>query len=310
MACATISRPGHHRRCDHCVATTPSCLSSLCVYVYKIESSKMSKHPAAILDHIVILVPHPTLLNLPQWLTSAFTVLTGGRHADGVTENKLVVLSDGVYLELIAFVPGREADRASHRWGARKEGRIIDWAITLRTEDDLAAVRGRLDAAGTGILYDEPVPGGRITPDGTELRWATSAPCGPGLAGGEAPFWCLDRTPRELRVPRGAAVHPSGALGVAGVAVSVGDGDVFRALKGTFDVLQGEEGAAGADGAWGWPLRVPEAARGGARGLSLRPVAGEDVFVKLSLLSESTTGTVGGSLGDDACPLEIEFFKP
>ena len=63
--------------------------------------------PTPILDHIVILVPHETLTNLPPWLTDAFTVLEGGRHADGVTENKLILLQDGVYFELIAFVPGK-----------------------------------------------------------------------------------------------------------------------------------------------------------------------------------------------------------
>lgn len=96
----------------------------------------MAASPAPILDHIVILVPHKTRLQLPSWLTDAFTVLTGGRHADGVTENKLILFQDGVYLELISFLPGKEEERTSHTWGQCREGHIIDWANTLAKEDE------------------------------------------------------------------------------------------------------------------------------------------------------------------------------
>lgn len=129
-----------------------------------------------ILDHIVLLVPHQTLLNLPSWLSDAFTVLDGGRHADDVTENKLILFQDGVYLELIAFISGKETERRSHRWGQRREGHIIDWANILHSESDLAVIRGRVASAESGIKYSEPVSGGRLRPDGTELKWAISAP--------------------------------------------------------------------------------------------------------------------------------------
>lgn len=135
----------------------------------------MTPEYAAILDHIVILVPHSTLLNLPTWLTDAFAISSGGRHADGVTENRLILFSDGVYLELIAFVPGKEAERARHRWGDRREGTIVDWASTLHAEEGLDIVRDRVKSTGTGFEYKEAVDGGRTRPDGVELKWVISS---------------------------------------------------------------------------------------------------------------------------------------
>ncbi|MBE7180065.1 MAG: VOC family protein, partial [Terriglobus roseus] len=66
------------------------------------------------LDHIIILVPHSLLASIPSSLSNAFTISPGGRHADGATENVLVVLRDGVYLELIAFAD--EARKPDHWW--------------------------------------------------------------------------------------------------------------------------------------------------------------------------------------------------
>lgn len=296
----------------------------------------MAAAPIPILDHIVILVPHATLLHLPSWLTDAFTVLSGGRHADGVTENKLVLFRDGVYLELIAFVPGREEGRRSHNWGRRREGHIVDWANSLaRGEADLEAVRRRVAAAGGGIRYGGPKPGGRVRPDGVALEWAISSPCIDdegsgstlrGFVGGEAPFWCLDRTPRDLRVPyrvEDNVRHPSGALGVAGVSVSVQEEGLFEALKKTYDALQGRDGAeeevAGAVKASSWDLQVPSATgdQTAQRTLTLALVhpdtsdsAAPDVYVELSLFSSSQEGAVSGHLGDEKWLVKFDIQKP
>lgn len=294
----------------------------------------MRPEAAAILDHIVILVPHSTLLNLPTWLTDAFAISPGGRHADGVTENKLILFSDGVYLELIAFVPGKEAERARHRWGDRREGTIIDWANTLHAEEDLDIVRDRVKKDGSGFEYGEAVEGGRTRPDGVELKWVTSSPtisgAGPGdFAGGELPFWCIDRTPRELRVPYKTAPeatsHPCGALGVMGVTVLVADGYLSVALKPIYDAMQDVQGRrAQGQYSWEWPLRVPDeesvlSLTGLERPLP-RPnlclirsdkeeIVKDKCLVQLRLLSTSTTGVIGGRLGDGLPYFEIELVS-
>lgn len=295
----------------------------------------MRPEAAAILDHIVILIPYSTLLNLPAWLTDAFTISPGGRHADGVTENKLILFSDGVYLELIAFVPGKEAERARHRWGHRREGTIIDWASTLYAEEDLNIVRDRVKDTGVGFEYNKPVEGGRTRPDGVELKWVTSSwfieGASPGsFMGAELPFWCIDRTSRDLRVPYKTApeatCHPSGAVGVTSLTVAFADPDGFLSamLKYTYDAIQGIQGKKAQDVyTWKWPLRVPDeeslVSVASPLGNPLPwpnlclmwsdkdEVVKEKCLIKLRLLSKSTVGTIGGRLGEGLPYFEIEL---
>lgn len=289
----------------------------------------MSSEPQPVLDHIVILVPQETLLNLPPWITQAFTVLTGGRHADGVTENKLILFQDGVYLELISFVPGKEKERDSHKWGHRAEGHIIDWANTLHDEKDLSVIKDRIQAVKSGIVYSDLIEGGRIRPDGTELKWAISHPIIKGgpishFKGGEAPFWCLDRTPRDLRVPyqvKDNVRHPCGASGVQAVTVCVKDEALFQVLRQTFNALQGQSGepteVKKVGNGYSWQLQVLQSlGRSTQRRLSLVLVDSEDalkgvpdVFVKIGLFTSSKAGKITGNLGDDDWVFEIELIN-
>ncbi|KAK5655352.1 hypothetical protein OQA88_5919 [Cercophora sp. LCS_1] len=237
------------------------------------------------LDHIVILVAPETLANLPPWLTSSFTIINGGRHSNGITENKLILFQDGVYIELIAFVRGTPPqDRASTRWGRRDEGEIVDFALTLLSpkgedgfnpEDSFRQhVQERVREAQTGLEYSNPIAGGRVTPDGTELRWAVAAPRWTVSeedrredvsVEGELPFWCLDRTSRDLRVPfrakRDATVHECGAVGVRAVEVAVkADVEGIGKIRRVYESFLGKGGAV--DGfQWSktsWELDVPE----------------------------------------------------
>ncbi|VUC23979.1 unnamed protein product [Clonostachys rosea] len=214
--------------------------------------------PQPLADHFVIVVPYPFLASPPSWLTDAFTVSQGGKHADGVTENILVHLPDGSYLEFIAFVPGNDpAKRAGHRWGHKQEGTVADWALTLNPaksgdqgEDIHGATAFRkiqqaVLASQAEIQYPDPVRGGRLRPDGAELKWAVSGPkrqdgqTAP-IEPGQTPFWCLDSTPRNLRVPfeePGATDHPSGILGVARVEIGRVENLQKSSLQGVYNAL-------------------------------------------------------------------------
>lgn len=210
--------------------------------------------PRPLLDHIIVLVPASSITPpYPPGLTDNFTVIPGGAHADGRTFNVLVSLFDGIYIELIAFTPGiSEAERKAHWWGPEKDGRVVDWCLTLpplvatngdgaqegeRKFPDMQKIVGDVSAV---VRYADPVEGGRRRPDGTELGWAVSFPeriTADGAGGstaeqsvrGEVPFWCFDRTPRTLRVPEagGSAdhqkqtYHPCGAIGVKELVVRV-----------------------------------------------------------------------------------------
>lgn len=51
-----------------------------------------------------------------SYVQQALTDIAGGKHADGKTENKLILFRDGTYLELIAFVNDDPEKRKGHWW--------------------------------------------------------------------------------------------------------------------------------------------------------------------------------------------------
>ncbi|KAI2631517.1 glyoxalase-like domain-containing protein [Hypomontagnella submonticulosa] len=229
-----------------------------------------------LVDHIVILIPHSFLTAPPPWFAALFHFYPGGRHADGLTENTLVLLADGSYLEFIAFVPGVDpARRAAHQWGKKAEGTVVDWAVTLplaqesgveevqggelRQEKAFREIQHRVRAANTGFVYGDLVRGGRTRPDGVVLKWAVAFPKDAGDDGGPVepgtvPFWCLDVTARELRVPYTPAFgrHPTGVVGVASVHVRLGGEGSVGSARGVYDVLLEGKKATGE-----WKLDAP-----------------------------------------------------
>lgn len=48
------------------------------------------------LDHLILLVPSTAPNDIEFVVDAGFDTIVGGRHADGITENVLVVLEDGV----------------------------------------------------------------------------------------------------------------------------------------------------------------------------------------------------------------------
>jgi len=198
----------------------------------------MDKLPS--LDHIILLVPDTWHSKPPAALAQAFHLYAGGAHADGKTRNTLIILESGVYLELISFVPPEDSNREGHWWGAKAPG-LIDWALTSGSAADVQRARDALHHAGCRFTYDPPRPGGRVRPDGAVLQWEVTFPAG-DVQRGDAPFWCHDVTPRDLRVPAGggAALHPSGALGVDRLVLVVRPGDV-RKWAGAYEAITGAE---------------------------------------------------------------------
>ena len=165
------------------------------------------------IDHIVILVR-----NLDQaaadYARAGFTVTPGGTHAAGTTHNALISFGDGTYFELIAFF---EPDTPQeHRWwgrGAEGEG-LIDYALL---SDDLNHDAGEL--RGRNLDIEGPSDGGRTRPDGEQIAWR-SMMLGRGIGNPTLPFVIEDVTPRELRVPGGAAEqHQLGVTRVAGLTL-------------------------------------------------------------------------------------------
>lgn len=177
------------------------------------------------LDHIVIAV-NDLEATIADYTALGFNVQRGGDHPGRPTHNALVVFADGSYLELIAWREPAPQERWWRLLQRHGEG-IVDYALLPRSTVNTVA-----DAAQRGLLLDGPLAGGRVRPDGEQLRWQTARPPSPDL-----PFLCGDLTPRALRVPEGdARIHPNGATGVASLAIAVHDVDAtlarYRALFG------------------------------------------------------------------------------
>ena len=186
------------------------------------------------IDHVILLLPYDYLENPPDWLTKNFTISPGGVHADGKTENRLVLFRDGTYLELIAFVNDDPAKRKGHWWD--KPYGVVDYALGT-TSFDYEDLVQRLENTDTGITYAPPKAGGRARPDGVELKWEVTFP--QGVDRGNVPFFCTDVTPRERRVPitRENTTHASGVLGMAGVLLEVKKDRLDRLSTATAAVL-------------------------------------------------------------------------
>lgn len=174
------------------------------------------------LDHVVIAfddLQHA----IDDYRARGFTVVPGGRHPGRTSHNALVVFGDGSYLELIAWLGANPAERWNNVLRAHGEG-FMDFALI--PEDVPRAIS---EARARGLRIDGPVDGGRVRPDGRELKWQTGRQTTFDL-----PFLCGDVTPREWRVPEGECrTHANGARGVSRITVAVGDARMSAARYAT-----------------------------------------------------------------------------
>ncbi|KAJ3342363.1 hypothetical protein HDU93_002479 [Gonapodya sp. JEL0774] len=174
------------------------------------------------LDHIVIGVA--SLDNaIENYRALGFHVIPGGSHTlDHPTYNALISLADGVYLELLAF---RRPD-PKHIWWDRRG--LIDWAcLPSDIELDVQTIN-KMSSAESG-LYQSPVPGGRKTTTGVDVKWKISRP-----VSAELPFFCYDVTARPVRVPSAPeeVEHKNGAISARQVTILVRDFDTSRTKYG------------------------------------------------------------------------------
>lgn len=167
------------------------------------------------IDHIVILVDDLNAA-IEQYQALGFDVESGGRHPR-FTENALISVGDGSYLELIAFYEKDGAEQ--HRWHKylASGGGLVDYAVgTGSVESQMKTAKDR------GVPYAGPNDGARKRPDGQEISWKTATPAGEGTAG--LPFLIEDVTDRDLRVPGGSGVaHPNGVESLDTLVIAVRD---------------------------------------------------------------------------------------
>lgn len=125
------------------------------------------------LDHLVYATPD--LASTVEMLTSLLGVIpvSGGKHSQLGTENFLVGLGAGQYLEIIGPDPSAQAPSIPRPFGidTLTGPKLVTWAIS---ESDLSAAmaKARERSYDPGIV----VPLSRETPDGSTIDWRLVIP--------------------------------------------------------------------------------------------------------------------------------------
>jgi hypothetical protein len=204
------------------------------------------------IDHLLIAV-HDLTTAVENFTTAGFTVYPGGVHASGATHNALVIFADGTYLELLAPT-GQPAKPGAPDYTfmlARGEG----WAGMCLSSDDLPADAEAMRERGANI---GPIgEGGRVRPDGVEMRWRAL-----WIDELPLPFVMEDLTERSLRVPTDPAIttHANGARGIAAVQVTDSPWGVPVPLNRRFEAVFGPADARGVYVCGGVPVMMMQPA--------------------------------------------------
>ncbi|KAA8647361.1 uncharacterized protein ATNIH1004_006054 [Aspergillus tanneri] len=181
-------------------------------------------------DHVLIQLSTPDFESPPSWLTENFTIIEGGTHTGNRTQNKLIILPDNTYIELLNIIRPQDDFH----------GYPGDFALTtispFSANDNYRRLTGALahppGDGGLGVTYTPPQAGGRTTPRGEEIRWELVRPSysntdsileGTAKRPTDTPFFCHDVTDRGLRVPMDPTgrKHSSGASGLEAIEVLV-----------------------------------------------------------------------------------------
>lgn len=159
--------------------------------------------PRSNVDHIMLGVS-----NLEEGM-AAFEAATGvkpvigGTHPGRGTQNALVSLGNGTYLEIIAPQTQPDASDAMVRGlQALTAPRLMGWAEHVA---DTATARAALERAGFTLTPAQP--GSRVTPAGARLEWTTFGIVKPEIA--TAPFfieWGKTTTHPSKTSPAGCSV--------------------------------------------------------------------------------------------------------
>lgn len=118
------------------------------------------------LDHLSYAVSHPELADTVQRLGCQLggTFVDGGRHPAFGTQNFILPLVGGHYLEVVAALDHPAAEKAPFgqavRQQAERGGGWMAWVVAV---EDITTIEARLGR--------DSVPGQRVKPDGDVLRW-------------------------------------------------------------------------------------------------------------------------------------------
>lgn len=118
------------------------------------------------LDHVSYATTHDELGDVVQRLGAALgaSFLDGGRHPRFGTQNFVLPLAGGTYVEVVAALDHPAADRLPFGRAVRNRaddgGGWLGWVVAV---DDIDPIEQRIGRPA--------IEGSRVRPDGVELRW-------------------------------------------------------------------------------------------------------------------------------------------
>jgi Glyoxalase-like domain len=124
--------------------------------------------PQAQFDHLVVAIRSLSEGIAEFERLTGITAAAGGTHPDRGTENALVSLGDGRYLEILAPQEGARLSTVDERMRQLEHLCIIDWAVSVSGVE--AGMETLRDA---GFVIPFVSPGARVTPSGERLDWTT-----------------------------------------------------------------------------------------------------------------------------------------
>jgi len=136
------------------------------------SSQAPSPPPSVDIDHVILAIDRLEAGIEEFARLTGVTPARGGEHPGRGTQNALVGLGAGRYLEILAPLPSAAKPMAIPFTRLTPAG----WALQTT---DVPAVAARLKGAGLDV--QEPTPGSRRRPDGSMLEWQTTGARGAGL---------------------------------------------------------------------------------------------------------------------------------
>ena len=169
----------------------------------------MQEGPAVDIDHVILGINDLDRGMREFESKTGVSPKRGGEHPGRGTENALVALGGGRYLEILAPTRAQQSAAARDPRIEHTELTLAGWALHTRA---IAKIVEQVRSAG--IEIQDPTPGSRRTPDGTLLAWQSAAVDQLGVT----PFfieWSQDTPHPSTTAPSGCTLmtmeleHPS-----------------------------------------------------------------------------------------------------
>lgn len=178
----------------------------------------MQNTEAPKLDHIMLGAPDLDRAIAAFKTATGVAPVKGGQHPGRGTQNALVSLGNGTYLEIIAPTHERTSDELASMLQKLDGLTPVGWALHV---SDAASTRDALAKAGVTVTPLQP--GSRITPAGERLAWTTF-----DVEGFEAaPFFI--QWDRQTRHP--STTSPGGCTIETFSVADPAGADLLRALR-------------------------------------------------------------------------------